>query len=72
MVQLPSKLCAATRQLLASEDGTVSVNDLADALKKSRAQLEDDYRGNVRLLRQRFGEDMVDAAMAEARRRLVR
>lgn len=71
MVQLPSKLATATRQLLASEDG-VSIHELADALKKSRAQLEDDYRGNVMLLRRQFGDAMVDQALIEVRRRLVR
>jgi hypothetical protein len=70
-VQLPSKITTSVRRTIASEE-PVSINQLADTIRQARQQTENDFRGNVRLLRQRFGDAVVDRAMVEVRRRLVR
>lgn len=71
MVQLPSKIATSVRRAIASGE-PVSINQLADTIRQARQQTENDFRGNIGLLRQRFGNDVVDRAMIEVRRRLVR
>ena len=71
MTQMPSKICTSIRRTIASEE-PVSINQLAETIRQARQQTENDFRGNIRLLRQRFGDAVVDAALTEVRRRLLR
>jgi hypothetical protein len=65
------KLTTAVRRTVADSEPP-SLNQIAIAIQKARQQLEDDYRGNVRLLRRQFGDAMVDQALIVMRQKLVK
>jgi hypothetical protein len=70
-MQLPDKLGAAVRRVTATNE-PVSINELATVIRETRQQFERDLQGNIGLLRRKFGDDMIDQALIEARKRLTR